>query len=280
MSKLTENYSNPKYTKDETINEEIEKVELFRQSLELSNQEYVDQHPELSHVLEDFVKAIFAQKPTDLVKFGAFYFNNVAPRVGPIPIVCSGPSGVGKGTLINRLLTTFPHVFGFSVSHTTRAPRNGEIDGVHYNFVSKADFEAAVERGEFVEYAKVHTNYYGTSFQAIEKIRLASRVCLLDIDIQGLQNVRRSKLDCKAIFVTPPSLEELENRLKARGTETPDKTKIRLENAVGEIAFGHTPGNFDEILVNDNVDDAFHRFVEILQKWYPEIDLYPKDMKV
>ncbi len=167
------------------INEEIEKVELFRQSLELSNQEYVDQHPELSHVLEDFVKAIFAQKPTDLVKFGAFYFNNVAPRVGPIPIVCSGPSGVGKGTLINRLLTTFPHVFGFSVSHTTRAPRNGEIDGVHYNFVSKADFEAAVERGEFVEYAKVHTNYYGTSFQAIEKVPIT-----------------RSSLDFRLSFLT------------------------------------------------------------------------------
>jgi guanylate kinase len=107
------------------------------------------------------------------VNFGIFYFNNLRKngKVGPCPIIFAGPSGVGKGTIINKLLEAFPELFGFSVSHTTRPPRQGEVDGVHYNFVTKADFEEAVERGDFVEYAKVHTNYYGTSIQAIEKVR-------------------------------------------------------------------------------------------------------------
>ena len=86
-------------------------------------------------------------------------------------------------------------------------------------------------------------------------------------------NVRASKLDCKSIFITPPSLEELENRLKSRGTETPDKLKIRLENAVGEIAFGHAPGNFDKVIVNDDIEEAFFRLVHLLQGWYPDLEL-------
>lgn len=132
----------------------------------------MESHPELQRLLDDFVTAVITHKPTDLVNFGLYFFNNVRSngKFGPCPIIIAGPSGVGKGTIINRLMTTYPEIFGFSVSHTTRAPRPGEIDGVHYNFVTKGEFEEAIERGDFVEYAKVHTNFYGTSFQAIEKV--------------------------------------------------------------------------------------------------------------
>lgn len=148
-------------------------MEQYRSAIGEANDQYIRKHPELRTLLDDFVTAVINHKPNDLVNFGTFYFNNLRKngKVGPCPIIIAGPSGVGKGTIINKLLESFPELFGFSVSHTTRAPRQGEVDGVHYNFVTKADFEEAVERGDFVEYAKVHTNYYGTSIQAIEKVR-------------------------------------------------------------------------------------------------------------
>ena len=101
------------------------------------------------------------------------------------PVVVCGPSGVGKGTLLNRLMAEHPEAFGFSVSHTTRQPRPGEVDGVHYHFVQKEDMEAGIQRGEFVEYAHVHSNMYGTSVKGVEDVRAAGKTCLLDIDVQA-----------------------------------------------------------------------------------------------
>ena len=101
------------------------------------------------------------------------------------PVVVCGPSGVGKGTLLNRLIAEHPDAFGFSVSHTTRQPRPGEVNGVHYHFVLKEDMEAAIKRGEFVEYARVHSNMYGTSIKGVEDVRAAGKTCLLDIDVQA-----------------------------------------------------------------------------------------------
>ena len=101
------------------------------------------------------------------------------------PVVVCGPSGVGKGTLLNRLMAEHPESFGFSVSHTTRQPRAGEVDGVHYHFVKKEDMEAAITRGEFIEYARVHSNMYGTSVKGVEDVRAAGKTCLLDIDVQA-----------------------------------------------------------------------------------------------
>ena len=154
--------------------EELQKLKIYRAKVSEDNDRYMEQHPELRTLIDEFVTSVIQNKPTDLVKFGAFYFTNLHKngKIGPSPVVIAGPSGVGKGTIINKLLEKFPHIFGFSVSHTTRAPRPGEVDGVHYNFVNKGEFEEAAERGDFVEHAKVHTNYYGTSYHAIEKVRM------------------------------------------------------------------------------------------------------------
>lgn len=142
---------------------------------------YCESHPELRSLIDDFVTAIIQHKPADLVKFGAFYFTNLQKngKIGPFPVIFAGPSGVGKGTVIAKLLEKFPQHFGFSVSHTTRPPRPGEENGVHYNFVTKGEFEEAIERGEFVEHAKVHLNYYGTTFNAIEKVFISRYINLL-----------------------------------------------------------------------------------------------------
>lgn len=254
----------------------MKKLQEYRQSIMEDNQKYLEGHPELGKLLDEFVSAVMVHKPTDLVKFGYFYFSNLRKNgaTGPSPVVIAGPSGVGKGTIINMLLDKFPHIFGFSVSHTTRAPREGEVDGTHYNFVSKEEFEDAIERNDFVEHAKVHTNYYGTSYQAIDKIRAQNKICILDIDIQGVQSVKRSKLDSKYMFIAPPSMKELESRLRGRNTESAEKIKIRLENAVAEIDYSKEPGAFDCVIVNDDLNETFAKVVKFLQTWFPELDLY------
>ena len=162
--------------------------------------------------------------------------------MGQKPVVISGPSGVGKGTLIAKLMKDYPSKFGFSVSHTTRSPREKEIDGVHYHFTERSKIEKDISEGKFLEFAHVHGNVYGTSIEAVEsvtdegKVRLLQyflykflkgellhlsiafslKRCILDIDVQGARSVRASSLEAIFIFVCPPSFEELEKRLRAR----------------------------------------------------------------
>ena len=189
------------------------------------------------------------------------------------PIVFAGPSGVGKGTLVKKLMDKFPKSFGFSVSHTTRAPRPGEEDGVHYNFVEKAAMEEEISKGLFIEYAHVHTNIYGTSIAAVEKVKSQGKICILDIDIQGVQSVKKSSLEAKYLFINPPSVEALEERLRGRGTETEEKIQVRLKNAIGELDFGKGEGNFDASVTNDDLERCFNEIVTIINGWYPTVDL-------
>eukprot|EP01033_Poteriospumella_lacustris_P008342 gene8343-6020_t len=247
------------------------------------NRQFIESHPALQRLLNDFVTEIRLKDPQDLVSFGLDYLS-VLQKAGTVaepdlcPVVIAGPSGVGKGALITRLLATFPDAFGFSVSHTTRGPRPGEVDGQHYNFVTKEAFEAALAENAFVEHALVHTNYYGTSFAAIDKVRAQGKVCILDIDIQGVQNVKRSALHCKYLFVAPPNFDELERRLRGRGTETEEKILVRLHNAREEVTYGTTGGNFDVVLVNDDLDAAFEKLVAQIRAWFPALKLVKEEV--
>tara|TARA_B100000768_G_scaffold166231_1_gene169404 strand:+ start:249 stop:830 length:582 start_codon:yes stop_codon:yes gene_type:complete len=173
------------------------------------------------------------------------------------PIVMCGPSGVGKGTLINRLMADFPGKFGFSVSHTTRAPRPGETDGVHYNFVEKSAMEADIADGKFLEHAHVHENIYGTSLAAVEAVATKGQVCVLDIDVQGAEIVKKSTLDALFVFIAPPSMEELEKRLRGRGTEKEESIQKRLANAAGEMAKTEVTGFFHLVIINDDLEKAY-----------------------
>ncbi|CAG9581307.1 unnamed protein product [Danaus chrysippus] len=176
---------------------------------------------------------------------------------GPRPLVLCGPSGSGKSTLLKRLLNDFPDKFGFSVSHTTRGPRPGEKDGVHYHFTNKSDMIAAVEKGEFIETATFSGNMYGTSKRAVEDVRCTGKTCILDIEIEGVKQIKQTDLDPLLVFVMPPNIEQLEKRLRARNTEQEDALKKRLETASREIVYGQEPGNFHIIIVNDNLDKAY-----------------------
>eukprot|EP00210_Caulerpa_lentillifera_P006318 g6035.t1 len=174
----------------------------------------------------------------------------------PSALVICGPSGVGKGTLIQILLEESEQ-FAFSVSHTTRAPRSGEKNGVHYHFVSKEEFERGMESGEFLEYASVHENYYGTSRKAVESVLESGACCILDIDVQGARQVRRSGLKAVFVFIAPPSEEELERRLRGRASDSEDQIRIRLKEATVEMESMSEPGLFDFCVVNEDLSQAY-----------------------
>lgn len=192
----------------------------------------------------------------------------VEEGVGIRPIVIAGPSGVGKGTLIAKLMKEYPAYFGFSVSHTTRDPRPGEEDGVDYHFTDRGSMATMIDAGEFIESADVHGNYYGTSKAAVVAVTAKNKICILDIDVQGVQSVKKAKLDPEPvyIFINTPSMEELESRLRGRGTENEEKIQRRLVNAKAEIAYGTADdgANFDMVLVNDKIEDSFTKLKEFL----------------
>ena len=203
----------------------------------------------------------------------------------PRPIVIAGPSGVGKGTLINKLLEHYTpsdedgddankggDYFGFSVSHTTRGSRPGEVDGVHYHFRSRQDVQAGIDNGDFIEYNEVHGNLYGTSFDAVNSVARSGRIAILDIDVQGVKRVKKKKsIDPYYIFTAPPSMAALEKRLRDRGTESEDSILIRSANARAEVEYGQAPNNFDFIVVNDDLDAAFKRLLWQLRQVYPHL---------
>ena len=151
--------------------------------------------------------------------------------------VFSGPSGVGKGTLNAKLFAEFGHQMAFSVSATARAAREGEIDGVHYFFISKQEFENRIANNDFLEYAQFAGNCYGTPKSYVMSLLEKGKNVLLEIEVQGAMQVMERMPDCVSIFVLPPSFEELERRLRGRGTETEDKIVKRLETAKGELAY-------------------------------------------
>mmetsp|Transcript_30562 Transcript_30562/g.74563 ORF Transcript_30562/g.74563 Transcript_30562/m.74563 type:complete len:198 (+) Transcript_30562:1214-1807(+) len=182
----------------------------------------------------------------------------------PRAVVVAGPSGVGKGTLIGRLGKEFEALVGFSVSHTTRAPRKGEIDGVAYNFTDVEAMKKEIEEGKFVEWAEVHGRYYGTSFDAVKRVADEGQICVLDIDVQGCRSVRKAGLPALFVFVAPPSFEELEKRLRGRASETEDAIATRLQNAKGELEAANEPGLFDHKIVNDDLDAAYAAFKGLL----------------
>lgn len=157
---------------------------------------------------------------------------------GPRPLVLCGPSGSGKGTLLNKLLQEYPDHFGFSVSHTTRKPRPKEIDGKHYHFTTKEIMEADIKAGKFIETATFSGNMYGTSKAAVEEVQKNGKICILEIEIEGAKQVKKTNLNAFFVFIKPPSIEELKKRLEKRNTESKESLDMRLNTAIKEIEYG------------------------------------------
>jgi len=190
----------------------------------------------------------------------------------PLLIVISAPSGAGKSTLCERLLAAHGDM-AYSVSCTTRAPRGGEVDGVHYHFLTSAAFEQKVQAGAFLEHAQVHGNRYGTLMQTVREAMQQGRSLLMDIDVQGARQVRAALATLPTtdlmvrgfvdIFVQPPSLDELRRRLEGRGEDTAEVIERRLANAAAELA---DASRYRYQIVNDDLERAYCELETIVRK--------------
>lgn len=175
-------------------------------------------------------------------------------------IVLSGSSGVGKSTIISQILAQRPDIY-FSISFTTRAPREGEVNGVNYHFVTREEFEARIEKGEFLEYAQYNGNYYGTSMAVLREKMAQGIDVLLDIEVQGAALVREKMPESVSVFVVPPSFEELSRRLHSRGTDSEETIQKRLTIARQEAK---EAVYYNYIVMNDAVENAVREIFAIL----------------
>lgn len=183
---------------------------------------------------------------------------------GAAPLfVLAGPTAVGKGTVAAYIRQNYPKVW-LSVSVTTRAPRPGEVDGVHYHFVDQAEFDRMAEQDELLEYAIVHGRAsYGTPRRPVQDAIVAGRLPLLEIDLQGARQVRERMPDAFFVFLTPPSWDELVHRLIGRGTESAQEQAVRLETARAELA---AQKEFDATIVNEDVGVAAAELVDLMER--------------
>ena len=177
----------------------------------------------------------------------------------------SAASGAGKTTLKDLVIKDFPDI-KYSISATTRKPREGEIDGVHYFFKTKEEFEQMIKDNALVEYNLVHGNYYGTPKSFVEKTLAEGNRVLFDIDVFGKINFDKVYPDATGIFIMPPSDEELERRLRGRGTDSEEVIQLRLENAKKEIEFAKTKGKYEYTIVNDDLQKAADELRAILNQ--------------
>lgn len=176
-------------------------------------------------------------------------------------VIISGPSGAGKGTLVDRLVARVPHVW-VSVSATTRPPRPHEVDGQDYYFLTPGEFSERIEAGEFLEWAEVHGNRYGTLASTVRSHLDRGLDVILEIDPQGAMQVKRLMPDAVLVFIIAPSMEELERRIRARGAETDEQIRTRLATAVRELQLVET---YDHVVENDDVARATDELVAIIE---------------
>ena len=195
-------------------------------------------------------------------------------------IIVSGPSGVGKSTVCGRVRENMPDL-KFSISCTTRQPRTGEVDGVHYYFISREEFEKRIANDEFIEYARVFDNIYGTlASEVIERVSRGEDV-FLDIDVQGALQIRAAaeknellKKVCEFVLLAPPSFEVLENRLRGRATDSVEQIEMRLAKAKHELSFYR---HYDYVIVNDDLEKAVSDVEAIIRSAAARTDRLPED---
>ncbi|MGD9623058.1 MAG: guanylate kinase [Arcobacter sp.] len=189
-------------------------------------------------------------------------------------LIISGPSGCGKSTLLKEVYKDIDNYY-FSISTTTRAPRVGEVNGVDYFFVSKEEFEEDIKNDDFLEYAKVHDNYYGTSLKPINKALDEGKLVIFDIDVQGHEIVR-NKIDSlvTSVFITTPSLNVLEERLNSRNTDSIEIIEKRIKNAKAEVEFFQ---DYDYLIINDDLQTAAKELVCIANITRIKTKLFDKE---
>ncbi|MBR5692987.1 MAG: guanylate kinase [Fibrobacter sp.] len=179
--------------------------------------------------------------------------------------VMSAASGAGKTTLKDKVIGEFPDIV-YSISATTRSPREGEVNGVHYFFKTKEEFEKLIKEDGLIEWNEVHGNYYGTPKSFVEDMLAQGKRVLFDLDVFGKVNFDKVYPDATGILILPPSEEELERRLRGRGTDSEEVIRLRLENAKKEMEFAKTKGKYEYTIVNDDLERAANELRAILSQ--------------
>lgn len=178
--------------------------------------------------------------------------------------VFSAPSGAGKTTILDYLRVSVPDLV-YSISATTRKPREGEVDGLHYFFISEQEFKSRIESGEFAEWALVHGNYYGTPRSFIDQVISSGKHIVMDIDVFGKKQFDRIYPEAVGILILPPSMEELEKRLRNRSSDDEETIRTRLKNAFTEIAFARSQGKYEYTIVNDDLGRTKREVEELVR---------------
>jgi guanylate kinase len=184
-------------------------------------------------------------------------------------IVLSGPSGVGKGTVRSALFQMAGHDLVYSISMTTRKPRENDVHGREYYFVSQEEFEQCIQAGKMLEYAEFVGNFYGTPLEPVKQLLEAGKEVVLEIEVQGAAQVRQKMKDAILIFIAPPSMEDLYKRLSSRGTESPEVIRQRIEKAKREIGLAYM---YDYIVVNDTVENAADKILAIIRAEHAKVE--------
>jgi guanylate kinase len=176
--------------------------------------------------------------------------------------------GYFKKTVIDRLRKEHPDVFAKSISHTTRAPRTGEVNGKHYHFTTREQILKDFDAGLFIERAEIHGNIYGTTIKAVQDVAAQGKICVLDIDVQGCDSVKAAGLNPFCIFLLPPSTDELRRRLANRGTETPEQIETRMHTAEKELAWKDRENFWNHLITNDNFEECYDKILKTVEETY------------
>ena len=245
-------------------------LEVRKDELKGLHFEYIQEHPELNEVLTDYISSILLHKPEDTYLFTREYFTKFNPEpIANKPLIISGPSSVGKTSMIAKLMEAFPGVVGHATSVTTKAVSD---EDQRYKQVSEAEFAQMEENGDLMEASDVHGNRYGVLKRSFMEIVEQNKICVLDIDVQGAEKLFMSELDCNIFFIMPPDMKSLENRMRGEGIVEEEALRKRLRSSQAEIEFAKEKRIiFKEFITNDVLDTSFEEFLRIFFRYYEHL---------
>ena len=265
---------------DQFINEDQELYAYFIQRNETlveDNYTFLTKKPEIKQLLNDYMANLLLHKPDDVFKFTKDYFSLLAevPNISKV-LTIVGPSGVGKGVLIKRLLEEFPEI-SLSVSHTTRERREGETHGKEYYFVTKEKFLDFIIKNELVEHNVFLEYYYGTSKNEIKRLTNMNKIVLLELDVNGADSIYKSGIDANYIGILPPAQDILRSRLKIRGQDTAEQINKRLDIGVSEAKQIENSSFYNYRIINDVLDTCYESLRNSVLALYPYLNKNRKE---
>ena len=261
-------------TKQSILMEELGKLQKTRETLKEANKNYVGKHPELRTLLDEFSTAVIAEKPSDIIKFGARWFGSLrSGGVGFAPLIVTGPSGCGKTTFCEMLFKDYPDLFAKPVETTTRLPKKDETDGENFFFVDEMEFDEMKEKGKFVHWWPVMQNFYGLTVEAVEDVYDDKKICLIETEMENIAYFKSSPLDCKYFFIAPPNLDVLEQRLHASQKYNKVQIEERMEAASKQMDEGMDDTKYDQLVINENKMRSYVDLVSMICSWYPSADI-------